>query len=221
MGAGKREARDKEVLTTGDVARLCRVTIRTVIKWYEQERLEGYRLPGSRDRRFTRVAVERFMRSNEIPLDLLSPKQTGAPCVLVVDDDDGVRRMVCRFLETLGVLQVESAATGWEAGLKTATLRPAVLLLDYRLGDTTGEQVLLAIRAMPDLKQPGILIMSAHLTPEDGERLLAAGADAVLAKPFDLPLLRDLVYQYAGIAGSNTPNDNHGGGATRQAGSAS
>lgn len=195
-------ARDKDVLTTGDVARLCRVTIRTVIKWYETGRLEGYRLPGSRDRRFTRVAVERFMRASSIPLDLLAPREAnGRPKVLVVDDDDGVRRMVCRFLETLGVLDVESASTGWEAGLKTATWHPRVVLLDFRLGDTTGDQVLAAVRSMPDLDQPGILIMSAHLTPEDGERLLAAGADAVVAKPFDLPKLRDLVYRHAGLGG--------------------
>src|SRR5688572_32820709 len=78
-GAGSRCARpratiesgsvpiEKDVLTTGDVARLCRVTIRTVIKWYEQGRLEGYKLPGSRDRRFTRDAVERFVRDYGIP----------------------------------------------------------------------------------------------------------------------------------------------------------
>ena len=220
MQAGRPSARDKEVLTTGDVARLCRVTIRTVIKWFETGRLEGYRLPGSRDRRFTRRAVERFMRESHIPLDLLAPDPAnGAPTVLVVDDDDGVRRMVCRFLEGLGVLEVESASSGWEAGLKTAALHPRVVLLDYRLGDTTGDQVLAALRGMPDLEQPGILIMSAHLTPEDGERLLAMGADAVVAKPFDLARLRDLVYQHAGIA-RRAPERPSGGPASGAAGQA-
>jgi excisionase family DNA binding protein len=199
MPAGRQPAHEKEVLTTGDVARLCRVTIRTVIKWYETGRLAGYRLPGSRDRRFPRADVARFMRTNAIPLDLLGEDGGRPPRVLVVDDDDGVRRMLCRFLQVLGGLEVDSAASGWEAGLKTAAWSPRVLLLDYRLGDTTGEQVLAAVRGLPDREPPVVLVMSAHLTAEDGERLRAAGAEAVIAKPFDLPRLRDLVLRHAGL----------------------
>lgn len=207
-------SRPKDVLTTGDVARICRVTIRTVIKWFETGRLEGYRLPGSRDRRFTRAAVERFVRDNGLPTDLLDPPPTppvdtpdsasppapaeptpepATPLVLVVDDDEPVRRMVRRYLETLPDLIVETAASGWEAGLKTAAKRPALLLLDYRLGDTTGDEVVRTIRAMADLPQPRIVLMSAHLQDDDVQRVLALGADAFVPKPFDLALLRGTI----------------------------
>lgn len=207
-------SRPKDVLTTGDVARICRVTIRTVIKWFETGRLEGYRLPGSRDRRFTRAAVERFVRDNGLPTDLLDPPPTtpvdtpdSAPTpapaeptpesatrlVLVVDDDEPVRRMVRRYLETLPDLSVETAASGWEAGLKTAAKRPALLLLDYRLGDTTGDEVVRTIRGMADLPQPRIVLMSAHLQDDDVQRVLALGADAFVPKPFDLALLRGTI----------------------------
>lgn len=217
-------SRPKDVLTTGDVARICRVTIRTVIKWFETGRLEGYRLPGSRDRRFTRAAVERFVRDNGLPTDLLDPPPTptppaepaadpraestdsapppapaehapepATPLVLVVDDDEPVRRMVRRYLETLPDLIVETAASGWEAGLKTAAKRPALLLLDYRLGDTTGDEVVRTIRDMADLPQPRIVLMSAHLQDDDVQRVLALGADAFVPKPFDLALLRGTI----------------------------
>lgn len=191
----------KDILTTGDVARLCRVTIRTVIKWYESGRLEGYRLPGSRDRRFTRRAVERFLRENDMPLDELLPSaaSTGPRRVLVVDDDDAVRGLVARYLRTLGVLEVDTAASGWEAGLKTAALRPHLLLLDYRLGDTTGDRVVATIRGMKEMEQPAIVIMSAHLTREDADALLQRGADAFIPKPFDLLALRDVVYRHVGL----------------------
>jgi len=187
----------KDVFTTGDVARLCGVTIRTVIKWFEQGRLEGYRLPGSRDRRFTREAVRRFLESSDLPVSLA---QLGTPLVLVVDDDQGIRRLMTRYLGTLGVLEVDEAASGWEAGLKTASLRPRLLLLDYRLGDTTGDQVLRTIRGMNELEQPAIVIMSAHLTQEQADALLAEGADGWLPKPFELEVLRDTVYRHVGIA---------------------
>jgi len=207
---------EKDVLTTGDVARLCRVTIRTVIKWFEQGRLPGYRLPGSRDRRFTRVAVEQFLRDHGMPFGLTEPPEpapTPTPAdarrrVLVVDDDAAVRALVVRALAPLRALAVETAGSGWEAGLKTAALRPHLLLLDYRLGDTTGDQVVSAVRAMPLSPSPAILIMSAHLQAEAVEEVLALGAAAFLRKPFALEELRTLVTRHAGVAlpGSGKPD---------------
>ena len=42
---------DKEVLTTGEVAKICNVAPRTVSKWFDSGQLQGYRIPGSKDRR--------------------------------------------------------------------------------------------------------------------------------------------------------------------------
>ena len=189
----------KDVLTTGDVARLCGVTIRTVIKWFEEGRLQGYKLPGSRDRRFTRAAVERFVREHDLPLELLGRGSGDTPRVLVADDDANVRRLVERCLTDLGTLQVSTAATGWEAGLRTASWRPDVLLLDYRLGDTTGEEVAAGVRRMDPAYQPSVIVMSAYLQPEDVQRILSRGVDAFLAKPFELETLRRTVLQHAGL----------------------
>ncbi len=187
----------QEVFTTGDVARLCRVTIRTVIKWFEQGRLEGYRLPGSRDRRFTRRAVQRFLQESGMPVELPGG---GRPLVLVVDDDEGIRSLVVKYLGGLGVVEVDEASSGWEAGLKTAARRPRLLLLDFRLGDTTGDRVVSTIRGFTDLEQPTIVLMSAHLTEEQAHDLMERGADGWLPKPFELAALRDTVYRHVGIA---------------------
>jgi excisionase family DNA binding protein len=194
---------EKDVLTTGDVARMCRVTIRTVIKWYEQGRLEGYRLPGSRDRRFTRDSVLRFLRENDMPPDLAVHGPAGTQAgqrVLVVDDDEAVRSLVARALTVTGAYTVETAASGWEAGLKTATVRPHLLILDWRLGDTTGDQVVRVVRGQDLDPRPSILILSAHLTGPDVQRVLAEGADAFLAKPFSLEDLRGAVARLTGPA---------------------
>ena len=197
---------DKTVLTTGDVARLCGVTIRTVIKWFETGRLEGYRLPGSRERRFPRDAVERFLARNGMPVSLLSgpgaPGATatgGARRILVVDDDAAVRGLVQRYLATLGLFEIHSAGSGWEAGLKTVLVRPDLILLDYRLGDTTGDQVVAMLRSQDLRPRPAILVMSAYLEGHDVERVLALGAEAFLRKPFELEALRDLVLRHAGV----------------------
>ena len=63
MTATQRQA----TYTTGEVARLCQVTKRTVIKWIDGGRLTGYTIPGSRHRRVTAESLQKFMRSNGIP----------------------------------------------------------------------------------------------------------------------------------------------------------
>jgi excisionase family DNA binding protein len=57
------------VFTTGQVAHLFHVSNRTVIRWGDSGLLACYRLPGSRDRRFTRAAVEEFAARHGIPAD--------------------------------------------------------------------------------------------------------------------------------------------------------
>src|SRR5512140_1444860 len=42
---------EKDVLTTGEVAKICNVAPRTVSKWFDSGSLKGYKIPGSKDRR--------------------------------------------------------------------------------------------------------------------------------------------------------------------------
>ena len=121
------------------------------------------------------------------------------PRVLVADDDAAVLRLIQRCLSELGTLQVATASSGWEAGLRTAAWRPDVLLLDYRLGDTTGEEVAVGVRRLDPAYKPAVLVMSAFLQPEDIERVLQRGADAFLRKPFALDELRQTVLRHAGL----------------------
>jgi two-component system, OmpR family, response regulator RpaA len=58
----------KQVFTTGDVARICHVSPRTVSKWFDSGRLRGYRIPGSEDRRIPRADLITFMKTYGMPL---------------------------------------------------------------------------------------------------------------------------------------------------------
>ena len=50
---------EKEVLTTGEVAKICNVAARTVSKWFDSGQIEGYRIPGSKDRRISEDSDQR------------------------------------------------------------------------------------------------------------------------------------------------------------------
>lgn len=66
----------KKIYTTGEVAKLLGININTVIKWFDDGKVLGFRLPGSRERRITHVALVSFMNDNGIPLDLIGDSLT-------------------------------------------------------------------------------------------------------------------------------------------------
>ena len=61
----------KDVLTTGEVAKICNVSLRTVIKWFDKGFLNGYVIPGTKDRRIPRSELIDFMKANKMPISPL------------------------------------------------------------------------------------------------------------------------------------------------------
>ena len=57
----------RELFTTGDVAKICRVSQQVVIREFDGGHLAGFRLPGSKARRVTRLGLLRWMDANAIP----------------------------------------------------------------------------------------------------------------------------------------------------------
>jgi len=78
-------AKGKNVLTTGDVAKICNVAPRTVSKWFDNGQLKGYRIPGSKDRRIPVSELIRFMRVHNMPTTGLA---VGKIRVLIADSNE-------------------------------------------------------------------------------------------------------------------------------------
>jgi PilZ domain len=62
----------KKVHTTGEVARLIGVNINTVIKWFDDGKIGGFKLPFSNERRISAGQLHSFMVKHKIPMDLLN-----------------------------------------------------------------------------------------------------------------------------------------------------
>lgn len=60
--------RDKNALTTGDVAKYCGVNFRTVIRWIERGHLDAYKLPGRGDNRIPVDSFVDFLANNNMPI---------------------------------------------------------------------------------------------------------------------------------------------------------
>jgi two-component system OmpR family response regulator len=176
----------KTVFTTGEVADICSVSQQTVIRCFDSGRLRGFRVPGSRFRRIPREALIQFMKENAIPLDRLD---MGKRRVLVVDDDPAIVEMLVELLERDGRFEVQTATTGFDAGLRTREFRPDAIVLDYMLPDINGNAVIRAIREDSSLQDVKIIIVSGVVNREDVQSLLDCGADDFLQKPFSIEQL--------------------------------
>ena len=180
----------KEVFTTGEVARICKISQQTVIRCFDRGDLHGFRVPGSRFRRIPRAALLQFMRENDIPLEQLEP---GKKRILVVDDDEAIVEMFTELLERDGRFEVETASSGFDAGLMCDRFSPVLMLLDFKLPDINGNIVCRGIRANPRFDHMKIIIVSGVADPDEVAELLAAGADEFIKKPFQIDMVIDRI----------------------------
>jgi excisionase family DNA binding protein len=69
--SSKRIVQMKTVFTTGEAAKICKVSQQTIIRCFDSGQLKGFRVPGSRFRRIPRDVLYKFMKENGIPTDAL------------------------------------------------------------------------------------------------------------------------------------------------------
>lgn len=188
--------RQKDILTTGEVANICNVAPRTVSKWFDSGQLRGYRIPGSKDRRIPLNSLIRFMKSHNIPLDGL---QSGRTRVLIVDDESEIVDVLEKVLTEQANYEVRAAHGGFAAGIECEKFRPHVLLLDMHLGDINGEDVMKLVRENADLQLTKVIAMSGKLTDGQSHQLMQRGFDGYLKKPFHVRQVIDSIEEATAI----------------------
>jgi DNA-binding NtrC family response regulator len=100
--------------------------------------------------------------------------------ILLVDDDDTLRRVLARELQQLG-FAVAAAADAHDLGARIDTERPDVVLLDLKLPGIDGHAALAKIRELdPELP---VVVLTGHGSVEDAVRAMQAGAYDFLQKP--------------------------------------
>ena len=171
----------KDVLTTGEVAKICSVAPRTVSKWFDSGALHGYRIPGSKDRRIPLNQLIRFMKQHGMPLNGL---MTGSTRVLIVDDEQDIVEVLEKILEDEAKYEVEVCKGGFQAGVTADKLRPHVILLDMHLATVDAKDVCKQVKNSNDLQLTKVIAMSGKISDEEAKALTAFGFDGFLRKPF-------------------------------------
>jgi excisionase family DNA binding protein len=182
--------RRRTSITTGTVAEHCEVTYETVKNWIRQGKLPAYETPGGHHRILIEEFGEFLARYGMPPYDDLYSRK---PKVLIVDDDTTLVATIADYLTKVTGYDCASASDGYEAGVQVMGFDPDVVILDLIMPMMNGFEVCQKIKASKDTDHILILAITGH--PEDGnaDKILAAGADDVLPKPFKLEELKEHV----------------------------
>jgi adenylate cyclase len=114
---------------------------------------------------------------------------TTAARLLVVEDNDLNREMLCRRLQKLGY-EVMEATNGREALQKLKETKCDLVLLDIIMPELDGFQTLEFIKADPRLRHLPIVMITALDDVDSTVRCIEAGAEDFVPKPFNPVILR-------------------------------
>jgi CheY-like chemotaxis protein len=117
--------------------------------------------------------------------------------VLYIDDnEDNVVLLRRLFKRKCPDIRLHTAMTGGDGVRVAIDDQPALILLDNRLPDASGEQVLRDLAATPATAAIPVVILSGDTNPATVNELLAAGAAEFLGKPFEASQLLAIVDSY-------------------------
>jgi two-component system response regulator RpaA len=175
-------AKGRNVLTTGDVAKICNVAPRTVSKWFDSGQLHGYRIPGSKDRRIPVNELIRFMKANNMPTDILP---VGKIRVLIVDSENGSKSPITDALAVRGGYEIQSVCNGFDAGAAAQRFAPHVILINLLARDIDANGICKSIRSSEEYGTIKIIALANHLSPQEAAALMQKGFDGYVSDPAD------------------------------------
>ena len=171
----------KTVFTTGEAAKICKVSQQTIIRCFDSGQLKGFRVPGSRFRRIPRDQLFSFMKENGIPTDAL---ESGKRKVLIVDDDEELVELLVDVFDRDGRFDIKTANNGFDAGMLVKEFRPDLVVLDVMLPDINGKEVCQRVRSDSSLDDVQIICISGMVEADKVADLKLSGANDFIQKPF-------------------------------------
>jgi two-component system response regulator VicR len=198
----KKEARDpvgteQRLITTGEAATHCQVSLPALRRWIRDGRLRAFQTPG----KHARIEVSefrRFLKECGMP-PYPWADAAGPPRVLVVEDVPEVLQLLTRLVAAHPRRPtVETAVDGYDALIKVGIFKPSFLILDVIMPKLDGLEVCRRLRANPETRDIRILAVTGRT--DMVERVIAAGADACITKPFDFDLVNRELDQFLGAS---------------------
>ncbi len=125
--------------------------------------------------------------------------------ILVCDDDDDVRAVVCMSLEVVGEFSVVAVSKGEEALAAFVASPPDLVILDVMMPAMDGPTTLARLRELPGGASVPVVFLSAKSQRSELDNLRDLGVRAVLEKPFDPMTLPDRIRGVLAASSTSVP----------------
>lgn len=120
-----------KVFTTGQVAKICKVSQRTARKWFDSGRLKGYRIPGSQDRRVPGKYLVKFLKEHGMSLGEL--EEDAMAKVLVISQDKELVGGLKAFLTREKSFSLVLVGEFFEGGTQVGKFNPHCVIVDFEI----------------------------------------------------------------------------------------
>ena len=149
-------AKSRDILTTGEVARICKVAPRTVSKWFDTGELSGYRIPGSKDRRIPLAELLLFMEKHGIPRGVLEPEEQRALIVSrgILNNVDLEKTLAEHNIE------VQTVDSAFGAGVFAERLKPQFIFWEVGADSQELGRIPSDIRLIANLHKSKVVAMT-------------------------------------------------------------
>lgn len=181
-----------------EVANICGVVNQTAINWIRNSYLKAFTTPGGQYRVYAEDLMD-FLESRgmRIPDELAEQfrEDVAWDRILVIDDDRIFNDLVKEFLaEEFPAFTIIQAFDGFDAGRLLLEKRPGFVILDIDLPGIDGHALCKRIKEEAIFGKPFIVTVTGANTQENRERILAEGADAFFAKPFEFKAFSSIIH---------------------------
>ncbi len=105
--------------------------------------------------------------------------------VLIIDDEEDVRRIAVLSLVNVGKMDVIEAVNGSDGLQKARSMQPDAILLDVMMPSMDGPATLAALRAEESTRHIPVVFVTARVMSSEISKLRELGAQGVLTKPFN------------------------------------
>lgn len=172
----------KDFYTTHEASKFCSVYPTTVINWIREGLLPAYTTPGGH-RRIKKEDLLKLMKKNNMPIPE-GLAAAGKNKVLIIDDDPKILRMVKTILSKEEDLDVQTASSGFQAGLTISKWLPDIILLDMLMPEMDGFEVCRRLNSDESTKDIPIIAVTVLKDHKEIKKMLSVGITDYISKPF-------------------------------------
>jgi CheY-like chemotaxis protein len=182
-----------------EVANICGVVNQTAINWIRNSYLKAFTTPGGQYRVYAEDLMD-FLESRgmRIPDELADQFRDDVDWnrFLIIDDDAMFNDLIKDYLHSeFPEFSIIQAFDGFDAGRLLLEKRPGFVILDIDLPGIDGHALCKRIKEEAIFGKPFIITVTGLNTQEERDRILAEGADAFFAKPFEFKAFSSTIHE--------------------------